>query len=80
MCRVLDISRGGYYDWRHRPDSKRAERHKVLVSKIETIHEETGDCEDTTILAAAVPRRLGHGVLPDPHGAAVSTLSVLCRP
>lgn len=31
---------------------------------IETIHEETGDCEDTTILAAAVLRRLGHGVLP----------------
>ncbi len=31
---------------------------------IETIHEETGDCEDTTILAAAVLRRLGHEVLP----------------
>lgn len=31
---------------------------------IETIHEETGDCEDTTILAGAVLRSLGHGVLP----------------
>jgi hypothetical protein len=31
---------------------------------IETIYEQTGDCEDTTILAAAVLRRLGHGVLP----------------
>ena len=31
---------------------------------VETIHDETGDCEDTTILAAAVLRRLGHRVLP----------------
>ena len=31
---------------------------------VETVHDETGDCEDTTILAAAVLRRLGHAVLP----------------
>jgi transposase InsO family protein len=43
MCRVLDVSRGGYYDWHHRPDSKRAERHKDLVSKIEAIHEDNHD-------------------------------------
>lgn len=29
---------------------------------IETMHEETGDCEDTSILAATVLRRLGHRV------------------
>lgn len=30
---------------------------------IETLYDETGDCEDTTILAAALLRRLGHSVV-----------------
>lgn len=30
---------------------------------IETLYDETGDCEDTTILAAALLRRLGHTVV-----------------
>jgi hypothetical protein len=42
---------------------------------IETMHDQTGDCEDTTILAAAVLRRLGHRVgtmlLPDHAALAV---------
>lgn len=29
---------------------------------VETMYEQTGDCEDTSILAAAVLRRLGHHV------------------
>lgn len=31
---------------------------------IETIYDQTGDCEDSAILAAAVLRTLGHGVIP----------------
>lgn len=45
----LDIDSVGQHDyWRY---------------PIETLYDETGDCEDTTILAAALLRRLGHSVV-----------------
>lgn len=38
MCRVLKVSKSGFFDWKNRVPSK-AERHKdVLVRKIEQIH------------------------------------------
>ena len=40
MCRVLRVSAGGYYDWRGRPQSKRAARHDALVVAIRAIHGE----------------------------------------
>lgn len=41
---------------------------------IETLYDETGDCEDTTILAAAILRRLGHrvGMIDAPGHAALA--------
>ena len=41
---------------------------------VETVYDQTGDCEDTTILAAAVLRRLGHrvGTLLLPEHAALA--------
>ena len=38
MCRVLGVSRSGYYDWRSRPESDRARRHRALTEKIRDFH------------------------------------------
>lgn len=39
MCRVLGVSRSGYYAWLKRPPSERAKRDAELTEKIEAIHE-----------------------------------------
>ena len=38
LCKVLGVSRSGYYDWRSRPASARAIRHADLTRKITAIH------------------------------------------
>ena len=38
LCRLLGVSRSGYYAWRNRPPSERARFDAVLSEKIETIH------------------------------------------
>ena len=38
MCRVLRISRSGFYAWHDRPMSARARRDLWLTGKIEAIH------------------------------------------
>lgn len=38
MCRVLEVSKSGYYGWLDRPDSKRARRHQYLLTKIRQVH------------------------------------------
>ena len=40
MCKVLEVSRSGYYAWLRRPISKQAEANRVLLRKIKTIHKE----------------------------------------
>jgi transposase InsO family protein len=40
MCRVLHVSPGGYYDWRGRPQSIRADGQDALVVAIKAIHGE----------------------------------------
>jgi len=39
MCRVLGVSRSGYYDWLGRPESNRAKRHQALTEKIRYFHQ-----------------------------------------
>jgi putative transposase len=39
-CRVLTVSRAGYYAWRKRPLSQRAQRHEALAVKVRAVHEE----------------------------------------
>lgn len=38
QCRVLAVSRSGYYEWRRRPMSERAKRRASLTAKIRKIH------------------------------------------
>ena len=38
LCRTLHISRSGYYDWRSRPESARAQRDAELTELIEEIY------------------------------------------
>jgi putative transposase len=39
MCRVLEVSTSGYYAWRKRPASVRAQEDAILLRRIRTIHE-----------------------------------------
>jgi transposase InsO family protein len=38
LCRVLGVSRSGYYAWRTRPESQRRQADRALVEHIEAIH------------------------------------------
>jgi transposase InsO family protein len=40
MCRVLEVSRSGYYDWRSREPSARAQANQRLTDDIRRIHED----------------------------------------
>lgn len=41
MCAVLGVTRGGYYAWRGRPESSRAQRQSELLRAIEAVHRES---------------------------------------
>lgn len=38
MCRMLGVSRSGYYDWRDRPPSRRSRQDATLTEKVREIH------------------------------------------
>ena len=40
MCRVLEVSKAGYYAWRGRPLSERVKANRMLTEKIRAIHEQ----------------------------------------
>ncbi len=40
MCRLVEVSRSGYYAWRRRPESKRAKENRRLLVEIRAVHEE----------------------------------------
>lgn len=41
MCRQLDVSNSGYYAWKKRKPSRRAQEDTVLVEKIKQVHKES---------------------------------------
>jgi putative transposase len=41
MCQVLNVTRSGYYAWRDRPGSRRAERRIELVKRIRRVHQDS---------------------------------------
>jgi putative transposase len=42
MCELLEVSRSGYYAWRSRPESQRAQDDRVLLEAIKRIHAASG--------------------------------------
>lgn len=42
LCRVMQVTRGGYYAWRMRKPSARRQRDAVLLGKIRAFHEASG--------------------------------------
>lgn len=43
LCRILGVSRSGYYAWRNRPPSKRSRQDTALTAKIREIHRRSRD-------------------------------------
>lgn len=41
MCRVLRVSRSGYYAWRERPPSVRSQRDAALTDRIRRVHRDS---------------------------------------
>ncbi len=39
LCRVVEVSRSGYYAWRERPHSRRSAEDSALTTRIREIHE-----------------------------------------
>ncbi|MGB5606022.1 MAG: IS3 family transposase [Gammaproteobacteria bacterium] len=43
MCRAMEVSRSGYYEWVSRPESARAQHHRALTEKIRSFHQASRD-------------------------------------
>jgi len=43
MCRWLQVSRSGYYEWLHRPASATAQRRELLKVKIRALFDASDD-------------------------------------
>lgn len=75
VCRVLGVSRSGYYAWRRRPLSERAVRDVELSTLIGEIHRPVqGRASNTMLNGVSVTRRN----LVNP--ALVTTLWILASP
>lgn len=48
MCRVLKVSRSGYYDWAKREESERSQQDRVLLKEIRKIHQDTKEAYGAT--------------------------------
>ena len=47
MCRMLKVSRSGFYAWQGRPESRRAREDRSLLVRIEAIHRESREAYGT---------------------------------
>jgi putative transposase len=60
MCRLLGVSRSGYYAWRYRPPSHRDRSDAELVERIKAIHEKSRGTYGAPRIHAEL--RLGEGI------------------
>ena len=58
-CRVLNVSRSGYYEWRGRPVSARDEDNALLLKYIEQIHADSRDTYGSPRVHAELTLGLG---------------------
>lgn len=59
-CRVLGVSRSGYYEWKGRPESARAARDRELLKLIGQVHADSRGSYGSPRVTAEL--RLGLGV------------------
>jgi len=55
MCRVLEISRSGYYAWLSREPSPRARANGMLLETIQAVHEESDGTYGSPRIHAELP-------------------------
>jgi len=55
MCRVLEVSRSGYYAWLGRRPSRRAQANAALLKAIEQVHEESDGTYGSPRMHAELP-------------------------
>jgi putative transposase len=60
LCRVLQVSRAGYYHWGHQPLSERAQADIQLTERIATIHTRSRQTYGAPRVRAEL-RNMGHG-------------------
>jgi putative transposase len=58
-CRVLNVSRTGYYDWLGRPDSARTQDNELLLKQIRQIHTESRETYGSPRIHAELTLGLG---------------------
>ncbi|MGO9783089.1 MAG: IS3 family transposase [Streptosporangiaceae bacterium] len=56
MCRWIDVSKSGYYEWRSRPQSPAAQRRELLKIKIKTLFEANDETYGYRRIHAALVR------------------------
>jgi len=61
-CRVLNVSRSGYYDWLSRPASLRHQEDEYLLKQIEKIHTDSRGTYGSPRVHAELTRGLGLSV------------------
>jgi putative transposase len=54
MCRLLKVSRSGYYAWLKRPEATRTKENKILSEHIEQIHTDSGQTYGSPRIQAAL--------------------------
>jgi putative transposase len=57
MCRILSVSRSGFYRWRCRSPSARKQQNKQLVAQIRQIHSESRETYGSPRIKAALLKR-----------------------
>ncbi len=57
LCRVLDVSRSGYFAWRNRPPAARARADQALTEQIRQIHEHSRQTYGSIRVRAALRER-----------------------
>jgi len=60
MCEVLGVSKSGFYAWRQRPRSRRAQADEILLEKIRCIHKESRETYGAP--RVHVELKEGHGI------------------